>query len=273
MEWDLYKRIVDEIATFGYRINLGLNFGGESLLHNRFADMLNYAASKGVFRIGFNTNGVLLRKDIAMSVVKNVDKVVISLDGVGKKHESLRIGSNYEAVEKNILDLIKTRSGAIKPQIMVNMTLSEHSPRDVSEFVDQWVHIADCVQVFPCYSEDLQIVNDREFFDQKTLKRSYCSWPFSYMAILWNGDVTTCCHDIGGVNTRGNLANQSISDIWKSDSFVSLRHEAVTNGFDSKSLCHKCRIWQTEFYPFAEKKDGKLIQYFGQCKSYQLLGK
>ena len=137
MEWDLYRRVVDEIAGFGYSVNLGLNFGGESLLHNKFADMLNYAASKGVFKIGFNTNGAMLSRELSREVVKNVDNIVISLDGLGEKHESLRVGSNYETVEKNILDLIDARGGANKPQISVNLTLSDHSAKDVSDFIEQ----------------------------------------------------------------------------------------------------------------------------------------
>ena len=271
MEWDLYRRVVDEIAGFGYSVNLGLNFGGESLLHNKFADMLNYAASKGVFKIGFNTNGAMLSRELSKEVVKNVDNIVISLDGLGEKHESLRVGSNYETVEKNILDLIDARGGANKPQISVNLTLSDHSAKDVSDFIEQWVHRVDCVQVYPCYSENLQIVNERAFFDRKTVKRRYCTWPFSYLAILWNGDVTTCCHDIGGVNTLGNVANGSVSDIRKSANFAHLRKEAASNRFNPASLCYKCDIWQTEFEPLIEEKDGILIQYTGQCKSYQLL--
>jgi len=191
MVWNLYRRLVDEITGFGYKVDLGLNFGGESFLHDRFADMLNYAASKGVFNIGFNTNGAMLRKEISVEVVKNVDNTVISLDGLGEKHESLRVGSNYEAVKKNILDLINSRGGAKKPQIMVNLTFSDHSAKDVSDFIDQWVHQVDSVKVYPCYSEDLQVVNEKAFFDRKTVKKRYWTWPFSYLDVLWNGDVTT----------------------------------------------------------------------------------
>jgi hypothetical protein len=69
----------------------------------------------------------------------------------------------------------------------------------------------------------------------------------------------------------GNVTNRSVSDIWKSANLAYLRKEAASNRFDPASLCCKCNIWQTEFEPLVEKRDGKLIQYSGQCKSYRLL--
>ena len=200
MDWNLYKRIIDELASFGYAINLGLNFGGESLLHNGFVDMLNYAASRGRFRIGFNTNGILLTDAIAESIVENVQSITISLDGIGRKHESIRVGSNYSVVKENIINLINKRGTANRPQVIVNLTYYDHSSKDISDFIDEWIDFADQVQVYPFYSENFQVVNYRNFFDRKITRRPYCSWPFIYMAILWNGDVTTCCHDIGGAN-------------------------------------------------------------------------
>lgn len=248
MDFELFKQIIDELSTYGYTIDLGLNYGGESLLHKRFVEMLHYAASKKKFIIGFTTNGTLLNDDVIKALIDlEINNIVISLDAVGEKHDSLRIGSNYGMVKDNIEKLVKLRGSKSKPIIAVNMTWSEQNADDISKFINHWVEIVDNVKIYPCLSEDLRFI-DLTFFDETPyIKPDFCYWPFNYLAILWNGDVTTCCADINGLNVLGNIAKQNISSVWKSESYRQLRYAAVTNTFSTKSLCYKCNSWKYRF--------------------------
>jgi len=40
MDWQLYKKIIDEGVSMRRDLGVGLNFGGESLLHPKFSDMV-----------------------------------------------------------------------------------------------------------------------------------------------------------------------------------------------------------------------------------------
>lgn len=239
MEWKLYKKIIDELSGLDRDIYLGLNHGGEALLHEEFVDMLKYASIKKKFHIGFTTNGTLLKSDVAVALIKNnVDSVTISLDGLKKQHESRRFGSRYDVVERNIMNLLEIRGTNPKPKIYVNMMVADQSQEDISDFVNCWKHVVDAVQVFPCLSENLQVNNPGSQINK------YCSWPFSNMSILWNGDVVACCHDINGLNVLGNVATQNISQVWKGEAFTSLRQEALKNSFNPNSICSKCNAWK-----------------------------
>ncbi|MBI4712407.1 MAG: radical SAM protein [Planctomycetes bacterium] len=272
MEWALYKKIIDELSQLNYVIELGLNFGGESMLHNKFAKMLEYAASKKVFQIGFNTNGMLLTDDVAQAIVNNrIDRITISLDGLRERHQSIRVGSNYNIVARNIINLIRKRGAYTKPQIITNLTVSEHTPVEITEFINRWVNIVDCVVIEPCQNENLEVINRMTFFDQPTNQKKYCNFPFFYLAILWNGDVTTCCYDIAGINVLGNITKQKIIEVWQSKPFTSLRYAALTNTFGPEILCSKCNVWRTEFIP-SSKQTGKIRSHYDRhCKSYQLV--
>lgn len=249
MDWETYKNCIDELSSLDYPVSLGLNFGGESLLHPKFCDMVSYAKSKGISQISFNTNGMLLSENIINNLVENkVSKITISLDGTKEKHESSRIGSDYDTVEKNILNLKRLRGNSLSPKIFVNLIEYDQSIEEINEFINYWINIVDSVAISSCISENLQIMNTEKFFQgNKIIKKHYCHWPFYYLSILWNGDVTSCCHEIGGRIFLGNVVKSKIMDIWKSNKYKEFRREAITNNFSVSSPCHKCNAWNTEF--------------------------
>jgi MoaA/NifB/PqqE/SkfB family radical SAM enzyme len=271
MDWKLYTTIIDELSELNYLINLGLNFGGESLLHDRFLDMMEYAAAKRTFRMGFNTNGMLLNQKTAQAIVDSrIDSVSVSLDGLEKMHGLIRIGSDYNVVEQNIIHLAKTRGNKLKPHIVVNLTVTEQSSQDIKDFVEYWVNIADAVHIYPCLNEELHIINPERFFERSVVKNKYCDWPFYYLGILWDGNITTCCHDIGGINFIGNVTAKKIMDIWKGKEIASLRRANLTCSFHPDSLCFKCGSWQTKFSPFSSRAGNTTVRYSGLCISNQL---
>ena len=255
-------------------INLGLNFGGESLLHPKFSNMLEYAASKGCFRIGFHTNGVLLNKDIVRVIIDNgIDHVYISLDGLRDLHESLRTGSDYNLVEQNIINLVRARGANSKPKIAVDCAISTHTDQDITEFINYWVKLVDAVRIYPCQNENLQLINRDEFYGKGYIRKPCCIWPFEYLAVLWNGDVSACCHDIAGVNVLGNIVSKKIMDVWKGKSLVSMRQMAIRNSFPSGTICSTCNSWQIEFSASPEIIGEIKAEYVGLGRTYQLIRK
>jgi radical SAM protein with 4Fe4S-binding SPASM domain len=267
LDFKLYKKIIDELSTFGYTINLGLNFGGESLLHDGFIDIMDYAVSKGVFRIQFVTNGTLLSDAVIEALIDlKIDNVTISLDGLDEVHESIKIGSDYNVIKNNILKLVKKRGSKSKPKIGVNLVECEQAPNDVLDFINFWVNTVDYIVISPYLSEDLRIIKPTFFDEALTKENNFCSSPFRYLAILWNGDVTTCCHDINGVNILGNVVKQSIADVWKSKKFRDLRYAAVRNTFSPQSLCYKCNAWKKVFSPYSIHRGEIKITYSSLCK-------
>ena len=104
MDFGLFTKVVDDLASIG-DVRLGLCVGGEPLLHPQISNMLEYAmANRNRFsEVSLITNGMLLSKVVADTIVKlNVDRVTVSLDGVGDVTERIRRGSDYRIVEENL---------------------------------------------------------------------------------------------------------------------------------------------------------------------------
>jgi len=70
------------------------------------------------------------------------------------------------------------------------------------------------------------------------IKNEPCSLLYTTLTIMWNGNVVPCCRDLDGDIILGNIMEQSIDEIWKSDAFERVR-ESFTQG-DIPSICNKC---------------------------------
>mgnify|MGYP000253535624 CR=1 FL=1 len=87
-------------------------------------------------------------------------------------------------------------------------------------------------------------------------KRPACAGLWSTPMIHVNGDLTTCCLDEHLVNKIGNLAENSLDEIWNSEQMDQWRLAQIEGRFeDSGPLCTRCN-WQsagTITDEFAEK--------------------
>lgn len=68
---------------------------------------------------------------------------------------------------------------------------------------------------------------------------SYCKSLFRTCVILWNGDVTLCCHDLKGKKVIGNIYYNSLKDIWNCDEYKKLR---------KKGFCDNCEVFRYKGY-------------------------
>jgi radical SAM protein with 4Fe4S-binding SPASM domain len=58
---------------------------------------------------------------------------------------------------------------------------------------------------------------------------------------MWNGDLTTCCHDTHGQNTRGNvLESGSFTKVWYSPMYQQLRKQVNSDMRKADPLCSVC---------------------------------
>jgi MoaA/NifB/PqqE/SkfB family radical SAM enzyme len=95
MNFDLYKSIIDELkdtpAEFVY-----LHQFGESLLHKKITDMVDYASENGL-QVGMSTNGTLLNEKISERILNSkLDFLTLSLDGATEEsYDKIRPGVGF----------------------------------------------------------------------------------------------------------------------------------------------------------------------------------
>ncbi len=228
MDFDMFRGVVDQLTAFAKhgRISLSLSFAGESLLHPRFGEFLDYVVGlrKGgmAFELRLYTNGLLLNEH-AEQLVRSRTTVCVSI------HRPL----NTQLTE-NILDYNRRRAevspvyGHLVAPLNGAMVLEEFG-RDAKGAYEEYVPILDKVDFYHMYTEDLRRTDGAVPVP--------CREPFYYMAVLWNGDVVPCCHMLSsGSFSMGNVRD-GLLDVWMGDRYVRLR-DGDTRGFP----CERCMI-------------------------------
>lgn len=271
MEWSLFTKTIDEISAVG-NVTLVMHMGGESLTHPRFLDMLDYVlAQRSKLRaVGFVTNGTLLSDKVQQKLVNlQVDWVTVSLDGLGKVNDEIRIGSRYDQIEENINSLLEKRGTKTKPNVGLSLTDVGQARNEIDEFVKAWVDKVDYIRVGVC-QDNRNVIIDRTYFNGLELETNkMCVSPFGSMAIFWNGDVAPCCTDINGKQILGNVSKQSLLSLWSGYNFKQMRYDMATHREHNHILCGTCELWQTSFKPRTVNHAGHIIQYESMWKFHK----
>ena len=120
MDFDLYKKIIDEIKFKVPSIRLSLR--GESTLNKHFIECIRYAKKNGIKEVSTLTHGFKLTLPFFKEIVDaGIDWITISIDGVGERYNSirkpLRFDELYEKIK--IIKKYKDENNLKKPVIKV----------------------------------------------------------------------------------------------------------------------------------------------------------
>lgn len=241
MDFELFKRIIQELNTIQSVENVILNYGGESLLHPEISDLIRYVVSPHpCYQVGLHTNGLLLRNH--QDCLMHLDWVSVSLDGVGEVNDRIRKGASYPIIEQNILSLLQLRQGS-KPKIILNLTWNQQTVTQVNEFVEKWSKLVDKITVNSCVNQERQWTPSPSL-ELKPTNLRFCSSPFNYLGILWNGDVVACINDLDGKNIIGNLDHE-VYRVWRGKEYRKFRYCIITEKLYEYPLCSTCELWKS----------------------------
>lgn len=70
--------------------------------------------------------------------------------------------------------------------------------------------------------------------------RKYCSRPFEQLSVTYEGKVVICCNDYLAQVVIGDIAKDSIKDLWESDVFRRYRRELLAGRRARLDLCKSC---------------------------------
>lgn len=130
-----FKRIVDDLPELEQITLQGL---GEPLLAPDLFDMIEYAAVREI-RVGFNTNGTFLSRRRSVRLVESgLDWLHVSLDGAtAETYESIRQGSSFDTVTRNIVDLVDVmrERGAVRPRVRLVFVAMRRNIRELMQLV------------------------------------------------------------------------------------------------------------------------------------------
>jgi radical SAM protein with 4Fe4S-binding SPASM domain len=216
MEFDLYRKIIDDLARMPEKIKtLRLYMMGEPLLNERFPKMVAYAKATGRFgQIDTTTNGLLLDTNEILRLSDcGLDKIFISVpQNYTKKYVSnvayFRLSSDTQLYVKIIGD------GLMESQ-------KERFFDDFGDFTDR-IFIENLSPCWPGY--DVKGVNKKVgIYGQPIKEVQVCSYIFYSLAINSDGTVSLCFLDWKHDMILGDLKKESFKDIWNGSKLLNYR--------------------------------------------------
>lgn len=236
MEFDLFKKLIDEISLYPQTI-LVLHRRGESLLHPEFTRICKYI--KGKFKeIQIATNATLLDEERSRALIESVSFVSFSID-IPEVFNKTRIPARYDAVKTNILRFLKLNNARIRTQVSMVNTVDTPA-ENIEIFKGIWKGKVDCIRIYEEHSRNGRFGS----LARGRGRRMPCVMPFYEFLVFYDGKVGRCNHDWNGA-ALGDLNTAKIKEIWNSPLYDDLRrqHERLDL---TDEVCKDCDSWYPE---------------------------
>ena len=238
MDWELYKKIIDEIGGKVPAIRLSLR--GEATLHTKFIEAIRYAKDHGLKEVSMLTNGGKLTLPYFQKMVEaGIDWITISVDGIGESYERVRKPLKFD----DLLDKIKAIKqykedhGLKRPVIKVQgiwPAIVESGP-DV--YYDTFKPCTDLVAFNPLIdylSNDTNI----EYLEEFT-----CPQQYQRLVIGADGLVMKCSNDEENREVIGDIKQETVHQVWHGEKMQAVRGMLLQpRGFMQSEVCRKCYL-------------------------------
>jgi len=243
MKLSTFKKIVDELK--GYTHAVWLHHFGESLLHPKLKPMLAYAKSKGL-KTQLSINPILLTKENTKKI-KNLDYLHISLDGTNQETLKKLRGkaADYDKSVKYIRTYLKLKK---RPKTTIAIIRLKQTEKELDKFVETWKDSGAELEAKEFTTWDGSQKSIEKLASGKQLSEAYkkamqhpCIRPWHRFTIMWDGRVVPCCFDYDGKYILGDFKEQTLEEIWNSESMIELRKQHILNDFSKNKLCKNCK--------------------------------
>jgi len=238
MDWELYKKIIDEIGGKVTAIRLSLR--GEATLHIKFIEAIKYAKDSGIKEVSMLTHGGKLTLPYFQKMAEaGVDWITISADGVGETYERVRkplkfndLLDKLEAIKK-----YKEEHGLKRPVIKVQGVWPGIVESGPDKYYDTFKTCTDLVAFNPLIdylSNDTQI----EYLDEFT-----CPQQYQRLVIGADGLVMKCSNDEENHEVIGDIKQETVHQVWHGEKMQAVRNMHLQpRGFMQSAVCRKCYL-------------------------------
>lgn len=298
MEFDLYKRMIDEILP--KKVNILGN--GEPFIHPEVFEFIDYAKRKNCL-VYTSTNGILIDKQKAKRLIDlHVDSIGVSIDAATKESYSKIRGSDIEMVYNALgyLSEAKMKSGYRDISIGVAFLIQKDNFHEIEDFakkIDKYDGV-DFIsyQRLKFLSDKLKTGKDllgsityetiknridkikkwtkvKIIYDEHVANKMWkknilssggnftkrCIQPWYSAYITALGDVLPCCFFSAMKNlSMGNLNQMSFTEIWNGSNYKKFRSQ-LRRGISPYEVCAECYPFGLADYFTIEKRFIKMI--------------
>ncbi|MDP7195094.1 MAG: radical SAM protein [SAR202 cluster bacterium] len=249
MDYNLYKKIIDECGEYDVFGISGFAGWGEPLLNPHIFNMIKYAHKYNIL-VHLYTNGLLLTPDISKKLLDmDLDKIKISLQGASEENYSvMRANPYYKRIINNIKTLVDLRDNTGSDLfIQVSTSITNETKEQTDEFEKFWRNIVD-----DFYSDITtfrrlrgvqkveEFIKDHKIKNERLLRQKKCVDVRTRLVVHADGYVPICCSDFRREILIGNANKQTLKEIWNSPKLTKIRQILENNEKDKIPFCSLC---------------------------------
>ena len=247
MDPALFHRIVDELAeTRPRRISLYLM--NEPLLDPRLPDFIRYASAKVPDATTLvTTNGSPLDESCARALLESgLKRIKVSLQSLDPETNRQIMGPacDRDAIVENVLQLkrLMKEDRTSHLDLRISTIVTRQNQAEIERARRFWKRHGIRLVTSALENRGGNIHEAAALNPHAMAPMGLdCVRPSREMCILFNGDVVLCCVDWFRTVVMGNVAEQSVRDIWNGTRFTQIR-QALRLGDRTRwpSICAHC---------------------------------
>ena len=245
MEVDVYKKILSDLRSFNLPYSICLGGSGEPLMHNHFYEIVELAEKEDLMQnIVIETNGIHADANFKSFLLsRNDSRVKLICNCNGLDNETYRSIHGFDGFEK-AFNNITAIAEALNDRESVYLQIMKIN--ETEEYLDRYYDFWEKYKIpIILQKQNTYIgrIEDRRYSDLSPLERTPCWHLQRDMYILSDGRMAFCKQDVDGVNAKGNLADESIKELWaKSKEHFLNDYKA---DYAKSPDCKSCDEWYT----------------------------
>ncbi len=257
MDMDLFIRIIQEIKEIGTVRLLTMMLQNEPLLDPILEQRIRISREimGDKVRIATVTNGSLLNKERTEKLLDcGLNQLAVSIDAfTGETFKNIRRGLNFERVVENTCYLLsmapKSEVSVIVKFLRQDINLEEEmkfisfwSSKGAMVGVDTLTNRAGMIKDYDAIKRRKQNLHQRILHPVFNHFIPCCPLPFTSMGILADGRSIICCHDWEHNEIIGDVATQSLVEIWNGEKINHHRKLLWEKRGDESCICNGCSL-------------------------------
>jgi MoaA/NifB/PqqE/SkfB family radical SAM enzyme len=249
MNFDLYRKIIDELAEFPNKVKVvRLYKDGEPLLNPKFADMVKYAKGSGCcLRVDTTTNASFLTPELSLAIIEaGLDRINISIEGTSSElyAEFSGIKLDFQGLVKNIAYFYEHRRQCemiVKSNGDILTDDQKQRFFDVFGSITDGIFIESVMDCWPLFEQSKVPVNKtRGIYGQRIREVSVCPYVFYSFAINSDGSASVCFLDWSRKLLIGDICREPVKSLWNVKILRDLQTRFLKGERKKHPVCSNC---------------------------------
>lgn len=264
LKTEFYRKVIDEAKQHAFYLNF--YFQGEPFINSNFLDMVGYANQQNIYT-ATSTNAHFLTDIKAKETVESgLSRLTISIDGTTQEtYESYRKQGELAKVLEGTRNILKWKKelNSKTPYVIFQFLVvkpNEHQIEDAKQLatemgVDeirfktaQLYDYKNGNELMPTIEKYSRYKKQKDgTFRLKNKMLNECWRMWSSCVVTWDGKIVPCCFDKDAKHQLGDLAQNSLKNIWQNDKYVGFRKALLTNR-QAIDICQNCtegtKVWE-----------------------------